>query len=112
MWTITDGPLALNATVYWTLNTSGTAVAPYPTVVCSTTGTFVPPCPSSESSNLCLNVGMGANHSNSSAYSLLQLYPCQQSDLRSNEAFVFDNRSSRFATGRPPGSGASLGVSS
>ena len=90
--------------MYWTLNTTGTAVAPYPTVVCSTTGTFVPPCPSSESSSLCLNVGTGANHSNSSAYSLLQLYPCQQSDLRSNEAFVFlNNRSGTFATGWPPG---------
>merc|ERR1711871_508426 len=44
VWTITDGPLTLNATVYLTLNTTGSALAPYPTVVCSNTGTFLPPC--------------------------------------------------------------------
>jgi hypothetical protein len=47
VWTITDGPLTLNATVYYTLNTT------YPTVVCDTTGTFLPPCHSGQTTKCC-----------------------------------------------------------
>lgn len=105
-WTISDGPLTLNATVYWTLNSTGSAVAPYPTVVCSTTGTFLPPCkpqPPSPSSSLCLNVGILDNHTEMKPFSLLQLYPCQASGLTSNEAFQLDNHSGVISSGWPDG---------
>jgi hypothetical protein len=107
-WTITDGPLTLNATVYWTLNSTGSAVAPYPTVVCNTTGTFLPPCrsppaPTPSSGSLCLNVGIFANHSEMKPFSLLQLYPCQASGLASNEAFLFHNQSGVIFSGWPAG---------
>ena len=59
------GPLTLNATVYWTLNATGTAVAPYPTVVCAATGTFVPPCHGAAAAGLCLNVGALPNRTES-----------------------------------------------
>eukprot|EP00035_Acanthoeca_spectabilis_P007183 m.133454 g.133454 ORF g.133454 m.133454 type:complete len:444 (-) comp13837_c0_seq1:1123-2454(-) len=37
-WTITEGGVTLNATVYWTLNTSGTALADYPYAIEPTPG--------------------------------------------------------------------------
>lgn len=104
-WTISDGPLTLNATVYWTLNSTGSAVAPYPTVVCSTTGTFLPPCRSHPlpSDLLCLNVGILKNHTEMKPFSLLQLFPCQPSPLASNEGFPMDNQSGIISSGWPPG---------
>jgi|EP01047_Picozoa_sp_COSAG01_P051540 hypothetical protein len=105
-WTISDGPLTLNATVYWTLNSTGSAVAPYPTTVCSTTGTFLPPChshPPPPSGLLCLNVDIGKNHTETKPFSTLQLFPCQASGLTSNEAFPLDSQSGAIFSGWPAG---------
>lgn len=110
VWTIADGPLSLNATVYWTLNTTGSAVAPYPTVVCSTTQTFLPPCRTPAASvsdsdspagpsTLCLNVGVLPNHT-APAFFPLQLFECQTSGASSNEAFILHETGS-VSTGWP-----------
>ena len=63
------------------------ALAPYPTVVCADTGTFLPPCkaPAAPSSGgLCLNVGAPLTK----PFARLQLYHCVATP---NEAFTFDN---------------------
>lgn len=78
--------------MYWTLNTTTSALAPYPTVVCSETGTFLPPCKApAPHKGLCLNVGAPVTKS----YSLVQLYGCVPTP---NEAFTFDNKTGLVGT--------------